>query len=30
MIDGVAKIYGVRPNIEYVKLAALVENPPST
>ena len=30
MIDGVAKIYGVRPSIEYVKLAALVENPPST
>jgi peroxiredoxin len=26
----VAKIYGVRPSIEYVKLAALVENPPST
>lgn len=30
MIDGVATIYGVRPSIEYVKLAALVENPPST
>lgn len=30
MIDGAAKIYGVRPSIEYVKLAALVENPPST
>ena len=30
MIDAVAKIYGVRPSIEYVKLAALVENPPST
>ena len=29
-IDGVAKLYGVRPSIEYVKLAALVENPPST
>ena len=28
--DGVAKIYGVHPSIEYVKLAALVENPPST
>jgi len=30
MIDGVAKIYGVRPSIDYVKLATLVENPPST
>jgi len=30
MIDGVAKLYGVRPTIEYVKLAALVENPPTT
>ena len=29
-IDGVAQLYGVRPSIEYVKLAALVENPPST
>ena len=29
-VDGVTKIYGVRPSIEYVKLAALVENPPST
>jgi hypothetical protein len=29
MIDGVANVYGVRPSIEYVKLAALVENPPS-
>ncbi len=28
-IDEIAKIYGVRPSIEYVKLAALVENPPS-
>ncbi len=28
-IDEVAKIYGVRPSIEYVKLAALVENRPS-
>jgi hypothetical protein len=28
-IDELAKIYGVRPSIEYVKLAALVENPPS-
>lgn len=27
MIDGVAKIYGVRPTIEYLKLLALVENP---
>lgn len=26
-IDGVTKIYGVRPSIEYVELAALVENP---
>jgi hypothetical protein len=30
MIEGVAKIYGVEPSIEYVKLASLVENPPST
>jgi hypothetical protein len=30
MIEGVAKIYGVRPSIEYLKLAALVENPPSS
>ena len=30
MIDGVAKVYGVRPSIEYVKVVALVENPPST
>lgn len=30
MIDGIANIYGVRPSIEYLKLAALVENPPST
>ena len=29
MIDGVAQIYGVRPSIDYVKLATLVENPPS-
>jgi hypothetical protein len=29
MVDGVAKIYGVRPSVEYLKLAALVENPPS-
>ena len=29
MIDGVAKIYGVRPSIEYLKLATIVENPPS-
>ena|SRR6188508_2286596 len=29
MIDGVAKIYGARPSIEYLKLATLVENPPS-
>ena len=29
MLDGVATIYGVRPSIEYVKLAALVENPVS-
>ena len=29
MIEGVAKIYGVRPSIEYVTLATLVENPPS-
>ncbi len=28
-IDEVAKIYGVRPSIDYVKLAALVENRPS-
>jgi hypothetical protein len=27
MIDGVATIYGVRPTIEYLKLAVLVENP---
>jgi hypothetical protein len=27
MIEGVATIYGVRPSIEYVTLAALVENP---
>ena len=27
MIEGVAKLYGVRPSIEYLKLAALVENP---
>jgi hypothetical protein len=26
MVDGVTKIYGVRPSIDYVKLAALVEN----
>ena len=30
MIDGVARIYGVRPSIDYLKLATLVENPPST
>jgi heme-degrading monooxygenase HmoA len=30
MIDGVTKIYGVRPSIDYLKLATLVENPPST
>lgn len=30
MIDGVANIYGVRPSIDYLKLATLVENPPST
>jgi hypothetical protein len=29
MMDGVTKIYGVRPSIEYLKLAVLVENPPS-
>ena len=29
MVDGVAKIYGVRPSVEYLKLAALVENQPS-
>jgi hypothetical protein len=29
MIDGVAKLYGVRPSIEYLKLATLIENPPS-
>jgi hypothetical protein len=29
MLDGVATIYGVRPSIEYLKLAVLVENPPS-
>jgi heme-degrading monooxygenase HmoA len=29
MVDGVVKIYGVRPSVEYLKLAALVENPPS-
>ena len=29
MIDGVAQIYGVRPSIDYVNLATLVENPPS-
>ncbi|MFO0705454.1 MAG: YdhR family protein [Nitrospira sp.] len=29
MIDGVATIYGVRPSIEYLKLAVLVENPRS-
>jgi hypothetical protein len=29
MIEGVAQLYGVRPSIEYVKLAVLVENPPS-
>lgn len=26
MLEGVAKLYGVRPSIEYLKLAALVEN----
>jgi len=30
MIDGVEKIYGVRPSIDYVKLVTFVENPPST
>jgi len=30
MIEGVARIYGVRPSIDYLKLATLVENPPST
>jgi hypothetical protein len=30
MLDGVASIYGVRPSIEYMTLASLVENPPST
>jgi heme-degrading monooxygenase HmoA len=30
MIDGVTKIYGVRPSIDDLKLATLVENPPST
>lgn len=30
MIDGVAKIYGVRPSIDYVKLLTLIENPPAT
>ena len=29
MIEGVTKLYGVRPSIEYLKLAALVENPPT-
>jgi hypothetical protein len=29
MIEGVAKLYGVRPSIEYLKLVALVENPPT-
>jgi heme-degrading monooxygenase HmoA len=29
MIDGVAKLYGVRPSIDYLKLATLIENPPS-
>ncbi|SLM49790.1 conserved protein of unknown function [Nitrospira japonica] len=29
MIDAVAKIYGVRPSIDYLKLATLVENPSS-
>lgn len=29
MIEGVTKFYGVRPSIEYLKLAALVENPPT-
>lgn len=29
MLEGVAKLYGVRPSIEYLKLAALVENPAS-
>lgn len=28
MIEGVTKLYGVRPSIEYLELAALVENPP--
>lgn len=28
MLDGVATIYGVRPSIEYLKVATLVENPP--
>ena len=27
MIEGVSKLYGVRPSIEYLKVAALVENP---
>lgn len=29
MIEGVTKLYGIRPSIEYLKLAALVENPPT-
>lgn len=29
MIEGVTKLYGVRPSIEYLKLAVLVENPPT-
>jgi heme-degrading monooxygenase HmoA len=29
MMEGVTKLYGVRPSIEYLKLAALVENPPA-
>ena len=30
MMEGVAKIYGVRPSLEYLKLVVLVENSPSS